>query len=137
MVDGGSVSMKYIILTGISSQVLKELQDDRIRTIEIRSPHNFYSVHGSDVGDLVFLTRTSYHDVKAGTLGLVARIKNRQVAMHRITHMTNEVLEECETFSARLQLELKGIGRVRKILEFDIEKPFVVEADEVTYLEGR
>lgn len=129
--------MKYIILTGISSQVLKELQDDRIRTIEIRSPHNFYSVHGSDVGDLVFLTRTSYHDVKAGTLGLIARIKNRQVAMHRITHMTNEVLEECETFSARLQLELKGIGRVRKILEFDLEKPFVVEADEVTYLEGR
>ncbi len=137
MVDGGSVSMKYIILTGISSQVLKELQDDRIRTIEIRSPHNFYSVHGSDVGDLVFLTRTSYHDVKAGTLGLIARIKNKQVAMHRITHMTNEVLEECETFSARLQLELKGIGRVRKIGEFVLEKPFVVEADEVTYLEGR
>ena len=129
--------MKYIILTGISSQVLKELQDDRIRTLEIRSPHNFYSVHGSDVGDLVFLTRTSYHDVKAGTLGLIARIKNKQVAMHRIMHMTNEVLEECETFSARLQLELKGIGRVRKIGEFVLEKAFVVEADEVTYLEGR
>lgn len=129
--------MKYITLTGISYQVLKELQDNRIRTLEIRSPHNFYSVHGSDVGDLIFLTRTSYQDVKAGTLGLIARIRSRQVAMHRFMHMADEVLEESETFSARLQLELKGLGRVRKIGELVLEKPFIVEADEVTYLEGR
>lgn len=129
--------MKYIALTGISSQVLKELQDNRIRTLEIRSPHNFYSVHGSDVGDLVLLTRTSYNDVRAGTIGMIARIREKQVAIHHLMQITEDVFEECETFSTRLQLELKSIGRVRKVEENVLGKPFIVEADEVTYLEAR
>ena len=129
--------MKYVALTGIASQVLKELQDNRIRTFEIRSPHNFYSVYGSDVGDLVLLTRTSYNDVRAGTIGMIARIRSKQVAIHHIMQITEDVFEECETFSTRLQLELKGIARVRKVEENDLGKPFIVEADEVTYLEAR
>ncbi|MBA1341846.1 MAG: hypothetical protein C5S40_06850 [ANME-2 cluster archaeon] len=129
--------MKYIALTGISSQVLKELQDNRIRTLEIRSPHNFYSVYGSDVGDLVLLTRTSYNDVRAGTIGLIAKIRSKQVAIHHLMQMTEDVFEECETFSTRLQLELKSLGRVRKVEENVLGKPFIVEADEVTYLEAR
>jgi hypothetical protein len=51
--------------------------------------------------------------------------------------ITEDVFEECETFSTRLQLELKGIARVRKVEENDLGKPFIVEADEVTYLEAR
>ncbi len=129
--------MKYITLTGISSQVLKELQDNRIRTLEIRTPHNFYSVHGCDVGDLVLLTRTSYNDVRAGTIGMIAIIRQKQVAIHHLMQMTEDVFEECETFSMRLQFELKSIGRVRKVEENVLGKPFIVEADEVTYLEAR
>ena len=129
--------MKYITLTGISSQVLKELQDNRIRTLEIRTPHNFYSVHGSDVGDLVLLTRTSYNDVRAGTIGMIVRIRTKQVAIHHLMQIAEDVFEECETFSTRLQLELKGVGRVRKVEENVLGKPFIVEADEVRYLEGR
>jgi hypothetical protein len=137
MVDRGSISMKYIALTGISSQVLKELQDNRIRTLEIRTPHNFFSVHSSDVGDLVLLTRTSYNDVRAGTIGMIVRIRTKQVAIHHLMQITEDVFEECETFSTRLQLELKGVGRVRKVEESVLGKPFIVEADEVRYLEGR
>jgi len=137
MVDRGSILMKYIALTGIASQVLKELQDNHIRTLEIRSPHNFYSVHGSDVGDFILLTRISYNDVKAGTIGMIARIRSKQVAIHHLMQITEDVFEECETFSTRLQLELKGVGRVRKVEENALGKPFIVEADEVRYLEGR
>jgi hypothetical protein len=129
--------MQYIAITGISSQVLKELQDNRVRTIEIRSPHNFFSVHATNPGDMVFLTRSSYDDINTGTIGLLARIRGRQVSMHRILHNSDEIFEECETFAARLQLELEGIGRVRKVEETTLGKPFVVEADKVTYLEAR
>lgn len=129
--------MKYITLTGISSQVLKELQDNRIRTLEIRSPHNFYSVHDTDVGDFVLLTRISYNDVKTGTIGMIARIRKKQVAIHHLMQITEDVFEECETFSTRLQLELKGLGRVRRVEENALGRPFLVEADEVRYLEGR
>jgi hypothetical protein len=129
--------MKYITLTGISSQVLKELQDNRIRTLEIRSPHNFYSVHGTSVGDFILLTRISYNDVKTGTIGMIAMIRSKQVAIHHLMQLTEDVFEECETFSTRLQLELKGLGRVRQVEDNVLGKPFIVEADEVRYLEGR
>ena len=83
------------------------------------------------------LTRTSYNDVRAGTIGMITRIRKKQVAIHHIMQITEDVFEESETFSTRLQLELKSIGRVRKVEENVLGKPFLVEADEVTYLEGR
>jgi hypothetical protein len=129
--------MQYIAITGISSKVLKELQDNRSRTIEIRSPHNFFSVHATNPGDMIFLTRSSYDDINTGTIGLLAKIKGRQVSIHRILHKSEEIFEECETFAARLQLELEGIGRVRKVEETTLGKPVVVDANKVTYLEAR
>ena len=129
--------MQYIALTGISSQVLKELQDNRIRTIEVYSPHNFFSVYNTNVGDFIFLTKSSYDDIKVGTIGMLARIKERKITMHRLVHRTDDILEEYETFAARLQLELQGIGRVRTVHEAVMGKPFIVEADSVTYLEAR
>ena len=129
--------MQYIAITGISSQVLKELQDNRVRTIEIRSPHNFFSAHATNPGDKIFLTKSGYDDINTGTIGLLARIKGRQVSMHRILHKSDEIFEESETFAARLQLELEGIGRVRKVEETTLGKPLVVDADKVTYLEAR
>ncbi|MCL7414606.1 MAG: DUF473 domain-containing protein [ANME-2 cluster archaeon] len=129
--------MQYVAITGISSQVLKDLQENRIRTIEIHSPHNFFSVYSTDVGDLIFLTKSSYDDIKAGTIGMLARIKERQVAMHRLVHRSGEMFEEGETFAARLQLELQGIGRVRTVNKAVMGQPFLVDADSVTYLEAR
>lgn len=129
--------MQYIALTGILPHVLKELQENYIRTIEIRSPHNFVSVNAMDVGDLIFLTKTSYSDITGGTFGIIARVTQRQIAIHRIMQRTDEISEECETFAARLQLELQGLGRVRKIEKIVVGRPIVVDADRVTYLEGR
>jgi hypothetical protein len=129
--------MRYVALTGISPYVLKELQDNYIRTIEIRSPHNFLSIQAVESGDLVFLTKSSYDDIKTGTIGTIAGIKERQIAMHRIVHKTEDFFEESETFAARLQLELQGLGRVRRVEQNMLGKPLIVEADKVTYLEAR
>ena len=129
--------MQYIALTGISSQVLRDLQENHIRTIEIRSPHNFYSVYATDVEDLIFLTKTSYSDIRSGTIGLIARITQRQIAIQRIMEKTDMIIEEYELFTARLQLKLQGIGRVRNIGDIMVGKPCIVEVDRVTYLEAK
>ncbi|MBW6517763.1 MAG: DUF473 domain-containing protein [ANME-2 cluster archaeon] len=129
--------MQYIALTGISSQVLKELQENCIRTIEIHSPHNFLSVYHTEVGDLLFLTKSSYNDIKTGTIGILAKIKERHISMHRFVSRSQEMFEECETFAARIQLQLQGIARVRTVGDAVMGSPFFVDADSVTYLEAK
>ncbi|MCK5216686.1 MAG: DUF473 domain-containing protein [Methanosarcinales archaeon] len=129
--------MKYMALTGISSQVLTDLQNNRIRSIEIHSPHNFFTIHDAKTGSLVFLTKTSYSDINTGTIGLIARINQRQIAIHRLVQSTDQIYEEYETYAARLQLEFRGIGRVRRIEQAAIGKPYIVEVDEVNYLEAK
>jgi hypothetical protein len=129
--------MQYAALTGISSYVLKDLQDNHVRTIEIHSPHNFITIHTIEAGDMVFITKTSHSDIKIGTIGLIARVNQRQIAMQRVMQRTEELYEEYETFTARLQLELGGLGRVRRLENVFIGKPCVVEVDTVTYLEAK
>ena len=129
--------MQSIALTGLSSQVLRNLQENHIKTIEIRSPHNFISVNVTNVGDFVFLTRTSISDITNGTIGLIARITQRQIAIQRVMQHTADIFEEYEIFTARLQVELQGMGRVRKVGDIMVGKPCLVEVDRVTYLEAK
>ncbi len=68
---------------------------------------------------------------------MIARINRRQIAIHRLVQSTDQIYEEYETYAARLQLELRGIGRVRRIEQAVIGKPYIVEVDEVNYLEAK
>ncbi len=129
--------MRNIVLSGISPQVLRELEHEKIKTIEIRSPHNFLSVLETEVGDIIFLTTTSLGDVRSGTLGVIARIREKQIAMHRIVQETRGFYEEAEVQMARLQLEMKGHARVRRAECCALGEATVVEADEVLFFEGR
>lgn len=129
--------MKYIVLSGISMMALRNLEQNKIKTIEIRSPHNFLSALETDAGDVIFLTTTSMEDVGAGTNGLIAKILEKQVSMHRIVHKTDELFEEAEVQMARLKLELKGTARVRRLVCCTMGEAIVVDADEVQYFEGR
>jgi len=129
--------MKYIVLSGISMMALRNLEQNKIKTIEIRSPHNFLSTLETDAGDVIFLTTTSMEDVGAGTNGLIAKILEKQVSMHRIVHKTDELFEEAEVQMARLKLELKGTARVRRLVCCTMGEAIVVDADEVQYFEGR
>lgn len=129
--------MKYIVISGISLMALRNLEQNKIKTIEIRSPHNFASAIESDAGDVVFLTTTSMEDVGVGTTGLIAKILEKQVSMHRIIHKTDELFEEAEVQMARLKLELKGNARVRRSISSTMGEAMVVDADEVRFFEGR
>jgi len=129
--------MRHIVLSGISHQVLKEIEHDKIKTIEIRSPHNFLSVLETEVGDVIFLTSTSLGDVRPGTTGVIAKIREKQISMHRSIQKTPEFYEEAEVQLARLQLELKGHARVRRAECCALGEATVVDADEVQFFEGR
>ncbi len=129
--------MQYIVLSGISPQVLKELEHNKIKTIEIRSPHNFLSALETNAGDVIFLTSTSQMDVRPGTVGVIARIREKQVSMHRVIQKTEEFYEEAEVQLARLQLEMKGHARVRRAECCALGEATVVDADEVLFFEGR
>ncbi len=129
--------MKYIVLSGISLMALRNLEQNKIKTIEIRSPHNFLSALETASGDVIFLTTTSMEDVGIGTRGIIAKILEKQVSMHRIIHQTDELFEEAEVQMARLKLEMKGHARVRRSLSGTTGEPIVVDADEVQFFEGR
>lgn len=129
--------MQYIVLSGISQQVLKSLEYNKIKTFEIRSPHNFLSVLETNVGDVIFLTSTSLEDVRPGTTGVIAKIREKQVSMHRMVQRTEEFYEEAEVQMARLQLEMKGHARVRRAICCAIGEAAIVDADEMRFFEGR
>ena len=129
--------MRHIVLSGISKNVLSDLEREKIKTVEIRSPHNFLSALQTNVGDLIFLTATSQQDLSPGTTGLIVRIREKQVSMHRIIQKTTEFYEESEFQLARLQLEMRGRGRVRRAECCKTGEATVVDADEVLFFEGR
>ena len=129
--------MRLIVLSGISHHVLKQLEIDKVKTIEIRSPHNFLSALETDAGDLVFLTPASKEDVRPGTTGIFAKIREKQVSMHRVVARNMEFYEEAEFQLARLQLEIRGHARVRRVECCALGEATVVDADEVLFFEGR
>ena len=129
--------MRHIVLSGISHHVLSDLEHEKIKTIEIRSPHNFRSVLETDVGNIIFLTATSQEDMRPGTTGLIVRIREKQVSMHRVIQKTPEFYEESEFQLARLQLEMKGHARVRRAECCKLGEATVVDADEILNFEGR
>ena len=129
-------AMQYVVLSGISPQVIKDLEHDKIKTIEIRSPHNFLSAIETDAGDIIFLTSTSPSDIRTGTIGVIAKIIGKQVAMQRMIQKTDSY-EEAEVQMARLQLEMKGNARVRQAKYYVIGEAIVVDADEMLFFEGR
>lgn len=129
--------MRYVVLSGISQQVLKSLENNKVKTIEIRSPHNFLSALETKVGDVIFLTSTSLEDVRPGTTGIIAKINEKQISMHRMVQRTEDFYEEAEVQMARLQLQMKGHARVRRAECCAIGEATVVDADEMKFFEGR
>ncbi len=129
--------MRYVGLSGISPHKLKELEHDKIKTIEVRSTHNFLSALETDVGDVIFLTSTSLGDVRPGTTGVIAKILEKQIAMHRVIQRKEMFYEEAEVQLARLQLEIKGHARVRNVQCCQLGEATTVDADKVQFFEGR
>ena len=113
------------------------LEHNKVKTIELRSPHNFLSALETKAGDVIFLTSTSLEDIRPGTTGIIAKISEKQVAMHRMVQRTDIFYEEAEVQLARLQLEMTGRARVRRAECCAVGEATIVEADEMRFFEGR
>jgi hypothetical protein len=129
--------MIYIALTGLARHVMKELTVAKVRTVEIRSPNNFFTLLNVQPGDRVFLTESSAPDIVPGTGGLIASIRALQIITHRTVQSSEDYYEEREAQAARAQLQLVAVGRVRKITNFEPGTPFMLDVDEVRYCDAR
>jgi len=129
--------MIYIALTGLAKHVLKELSSAKVRTVEIRSPNNFYALLAAQPGDRLFLTDSSAPDIVPGTVGLIANIRALQTITHRTIQTSQDYYEEREAQAARVQLQLMAVGRVRKITNFEPGTPITLDVDEVRYCDAR
>lgn len=122
--------MKCVVLSGLSNNAMRDLGNHVLRTIEIRSPHNFVSVLHINVGDPVFLSSTSHDDVTIGTTGIIARVQQLDISMHRVVQGNDLFYEERETQMARIQLVTEGVGRVRSILHSKLGGAMVADVEE-------
>ena len=129
--------MIYIALTGLARHVIKELTAAKVRTMEIRSPNNFFALQAVQPGDRIFLTEASASDIVPGTAGLIAVVRALQIITHRTIQSSEDYYEERESQAARVQLQLMGVGRVRKITNFEPGTPLMLDVDDVKYCDAR
>lgn len=129
--------MIYVTLTGLARHVMKELLAARVRTVEIRSPNNFFTLLNVQPDDRIFLTEASAPDVVPGTSGLIASVREIQVITHRVIQSSQDYYEESEAQAARAQLQLVGVGRVRKVALVERGSPLMLDVDEVRYCDAR
>ena len=129
--------MIYIALTGLAKHVIKELLAAKVRTVDIRSPNNFFALLSAQPGDRIFLTESSAPDIVPGTTGLIAGIRAMQTITHRTIQSSEDYYEEREAQAARAQLQLLAVGRVRRITNFEPGTPLTLDVDEVRYCDAR
>lgn len=122
--------MKCVVLSGLSNNTMRDLENRMLRTIEIRSPHNFVSVLHINVGDPVFVSSTSHSDITTGTTGVIARVQQLDVIMHSVVQGNDLFYEERETQMARIQLIAGGAGRVRTVLHSELGGVMVADVEE-------
>ena len=116
--------------------MIKELLAARVRTIEIRSPNNFVALLNVKPGDKIFLTEASAPDILLGTNGLIANVMEIQTITHRVIQSNEDYYEEREAQAARVQLQLAGIGRVRRVTSFEVGEPLELEVDQVKHCDA-
>ncbi|MCW7077123.1 MAG: DUF473 family protein [Candidatus Syntropharchaeales archaeon] len=122
---------EYLTLSGMRHKVVEDLKRDKVKTMHITSPHNFFSIMNLNVGDMVFLTDESPEDIETRTQGVVAKVRSRQISMQRFYHASEGSSEEREILSARLQLEKKFVAVVKAVNRGDLGTALIVRAERV------
>ena len=129
--------MRHLALTGISKDRIDDLLKKRVRTFELRSAHNIPIICAAHVGDELFVTDASRHDLAIGTSGVIARLRDKTITMQKVRHRVGDFYEERELMSARVQLELREqTCRLRAIEDEGPGKLLAVETSEVCHYEG-
>jgi hypothetical protein len=129
--------VKLPALTGISNESIQDLLKHHIRTFEIRSAHNLVIFSEIGLGDNLFITDAVPPDVIPGLCGHIVQVRGVDVHMNRMTLSTPLDHEERETMSARVQLLVHAIGKVRDVYQVEPYKPIYVDAIEIKHCDAR
>ena len=94
---------------------MKELLTARVRTLEIRSPNNFFALIEASSPEIRYFLLNPVHLIFVpGTSGLITSIRALEVITHRTIQSNEEYYEEREAQAARAQLQLIGLGPSEK-----------------------
>ncbi len=122
------ILMKCFALTGISPQVIRELQEGKARTLELQSTHNVVTLAGIPAGSLVFMTSVDMEDVSPGDSGIIVEILALSITMKRIMEYSHGLhYEERERMSARIKVKCVGTSTIRSVTAEGLLHPITVE----------
>jgi len=122
--------MKCAALTGISTEVIRDLKEGRPRTIELQSTQNIVTIASIETGPgiQIYMTSTDIDDLSAGDSGICVDLLSSSISMKRIVEYSKGVYyEERERMSARVQVKYSYSSLVREVFRDRLCSPINVE----------
>jgi hypothetical protein len=120
--------MNFYALTGISPEVIRELQRGKPRTLELQSTHNVVTLAGLDPGAAVFITSTDLEDLSPGDTGIIVELLSVSIMMKRMVEFTQGYhYEERERMSARIKVRCIGSSTVKNVSMESMIRPVTVD----------
>ena len=115
-------------LTGISPEVIRELQKGRPRTLELQSTHNVVTLAGLEPGSAVFMTSVDLEDISPGDTGIIVELISVSITMKRMVEFTQGLhYEERERMSARIKVKCIGSSTVKTVSLESMIRPVSVD----------
>jgi hypothetical protein len=120
--------MNCYALTGISLEVIRELQRGKPRTLELQSTHNVVTLAGIEPGASVFMTSVDLEDLGSGDTGIIVELMSVTIMMKRMVEFTQGLhYEERERMSARVKVRCTGSSTVKNVVKESMIQPVSVD----------
>ncbi|NTV00103.1 MAG: DUF473 family protein [Methanoregulaceae archaeon] len=120
--------MNCYALTGISLEVILELQKGKPRTLELQSTHNVITLAGLEPGSAVFMTSVDLEDISPGDTGIIVELISVNITMKRMVEFTQGLhYEERERMSARIKVKCIGSSTVKTVSLESMIRPVSVD----------
>jgi hypothetical protein len=122
------MAMNCYALTGISPEVIRELQKGKPRTLELQSTHNVVTLAGLEPGAAVFMTSVDLEDLSSGDNGIIVELMSVSITMKRIVEFSQGLhYEERERMSARIKVRCVGSSTVKNVSIESMIRPVSVD----------
>lgn len=120
--------MNCYALTGISPEVIGELQRGKPRTLELQSTHNVITLAGLEPGATIFMTSVDLEDISAGDTGIIVELQSVNITMKRVVEFVQGLhYEERERMSARIKVKYAGCSTVKNVTLESMIRPVSVD----------